>query len=140
MNVYNVSAFETRTAVALASMFHGLFSTIENVVECNPTWSDGGSFFSLAPTDDESVQRIGFGRSVADDGRKMIIVNADGRKAVFFQRFAENNNVICCHRDQRPGCHVVSPFSDHDTNAALEALVKAYNANQRRLEAIASQR
>lgn len=140
MNVYNVSAFETRTAVALANVFHGLFSAIENRVEYNPSWSNGIGFFGLTPTDDESVRQIGFGRSISDDGRKIIIVNNNGRKAVFFQRFAENNSVICCHRDRRPDGHVVSPFSDMDENGALEALVKAYNSNQRRLEALASQR
>ena len=140
MNVYNVSAFETRTPTALASMFHGLFSTIENTVEYDPSWSNGAGYFGLTPADNESVRRIGFGRSVDDGGRKIIIVNIDGRRAVFFHRFAENNNVICCHRDRRPEGHVVSPFSDMDDNDALEALVRAYNSNQRRLEALASQR
>lgn len=140
MNVQNITAFEVRTPAALAVLFQGLFSTIENAVQYDPDWGNKAGYFGLTPTDDESVQRIGFARSVSDDGRKIVVVNTDGRKAVFFQRFSDNNNVICCHRDRRPDGHVVSPFSDMDENGALEALVRAYNSNQRRLEALASQR
>jgi len=136
MNVCNMVAFEIRSTDTVGALFEGLFDGIEQVVKFRAEWHTGTGYFHLAAAD--AVD--GIVGCKADDGRKVIIVNECGRRAIFFQRFLDSKKIICCHREMRPEGHVVGPFSDLDENGALEALVKAYNANQRRLEALASQR